>query len=290
MHTCTLEDTKQSGNLVARNSPLGWVVFGAASRKIQQANSVLLVSYSTPVDLSKFWTMKATGVAVKPCICSADKLTQLEREETRIIQSSCKKMGNEWMIPYPCKADPKLLFDNRSQAFRKLEATERRLRKFVFNSSSVYQGRRPNNYWLKGPDLLNGLFGIVLRFREDQVAISGDISKLYHRILIPLEDQRVHRFLWREMKTDREPDTYVKTVLTFRDKPAPAMAQIALRKTAEEGESLSSHAAKTLKNNSYMDDILDSVHTLHEAQDLTTGIDNLLEKGGSLQIEEKIPC
>ena len=143
---------------------------------------------------------------------------------------------------------------------------------------------------MKGPDLLNGLFGIVLRFREDQVAISGDISKLYHRILIPLEDQRVHRFLWREMKTDREPDTYVKTVMTFRDKPAPAMAQIALRKTAEEGESLSSHAAKTLKNNSYMDDILDSVHTLHEAQDLTTGIDNLLEKGGSLQIEEKIPC
>ena len=134
------------------------------------------------------------GVAVKPCICSADKLTQLVREEARIIQSSCKKMGNEWMIPYPCKADPKLLFDNRSQAFRKLEATERRLRKFVFNSSSVYQGHRPNNYWSKGPDLLNGLFGIVLRFREDQLAISGDTSKLYHRILIPLEDQRVHRF------------------------------------------------------------------------------------------------
>ena len=281
MHACTLEETKQSGHLVARNSPLGWVVFGAASRKIQQANSVLLVSYSTPVDLSKFWTMKAMGVAVKPCICSADKLTQLAREEVRIIQSSCKKMGNEWMIPYPCKADPKLLFDNRSQAFRKLEATERRLRKFLFNSSSVYQGHRPNNYWLKGPDLLNGLFGIVLRFREDQVAISGDN---------PIRRSARTSFLWREIKTDRVPDTYVKTVLTFRDKPVPAMAQIALRKTAEEGESLSSHAAKTLKNNSYMDDILDSVHTLQEAQDLTTGIDNVLEKGGSLQIEKKIPC
>lgn len=65
----------------------------------------------------------------------------------------------------------------------------------------------------------------------------------------------------------------MKTVLTFRDKPAPAMAQIALRKTAEEGESLSPHAAKTLKNNSYMDDILDSIHTVQQAQELTTGID-----------------
>ena len=71
----------------------------------------------------------------------------------------------------------------------------------------------------------------------------------------------------------------MKTVLTFRDKPASAMAQIALRKTAEE-ESLGPHAAKTLKNNSYMDDILDSIHTVQQAQELTTGIDNVLEKGG----------
>ena len=39
-----------------------------------------------------------------------------------------------------------------------------------------------------------------------------------------------------------------------------------------------------------MDDILDSVHTVQEAQELTTGIDNVLEKGGSLQIEEEIAC
>jgi len=32
------------------------------------------------------------------------------------------------------------------------------------------------------------------------------------------------------MEKDREPDTYVKTILTFGDKPAPARAQTALRK------------------------------------------------------------
>ena len=58
-----------------------------------------------------------------------------------------------------------------------------------------------------------------------------------------------HKFIWR------------KTILTFEVKLAPAMAQIALRKTAGEGESLSPHAAKTLKSNSYMDDILDSIPT-----------------------------
>jgi len=63
------------------------------------------------------------------------------------------------------------------------------------------------------------------------------LASSFHLILIPLEDQHVHRFLFKEMKKEREPDTYVKTILTFGDKPAPAMVQTALRKTAEEGES-----------------------------------------------------
>ena len=75
--------------------------------------------------------------------------------------------------------------------------------------------------------MLNNLFGVLLRFRENEVVISGDISKMYHRVLIPKEDQDFHRFLWRNLETEREPDIYAKTVLTFGDKPAPAMAQIA---------------------------------------------------------------
>ena len=79
-HACLhTGETKQSRHLVARNSRLGRVVFEATSGRIQQANSVLLVSYSTPIDLSNFWTTEAMGVAAKPCICSADKLTQLEQ-------------------------------------------------------------------------------------------------------------------------------------------------------------------------------------------------------------------
>ena len=76
---------------------------------------------------------------MKPCICSADKLTQSEREETRIIQSLCKKMGNQWVIAYLWKADPKLLPDNRSQAIKKLEATERRLQKNPENAEAYNQ-------------------------------------------------------------------------------------------------------------------------------------------------------
>ena len=245
------------------------------------------------------------GVDVRPCVCEADKLSQIEKEEAKIIEDSSEKVGDQWLIPYPWKRDPKSLPDNKAQVClvkspeiakayqqqveeinelkfaRKLSDVEVKgykgpvhyvshrevLRpekkstpiRIVFNSSANFKGHCLNDYWIKGPDSLNNLFGVILCFRENAVAINGDISKMYHRILIPERDQHVHCFLWRNLETNRDPDVYVKTVLTFGDKPAPAMAQIALRKTADQEIDVYSKAAKPLKKNTYMNDICDSV-------------------------------
>ena len=238
MHTGKI---KQVGNLVARHSPLGWLVFGATQGSVAEVNKVLRVGVSAPVEMNEFWSTESMGVEIKPCTCEAEKLTQVEREEGKIIEDSCKKSGNQWIIPYPWKRDPSLLPDNRQQAVKRLEATERQLSRnpvkcleaterqlsrnpehaeaykqqmkemeqmnfarkispeeetkyqgpvhyishravlkpekkstpvrIVYNSSSTYQGHRLNDYWLKGPDLLNNLFGVILRFRENPVAI-----------------------------------------------------------------------------------------------------------------------
>ena len=50
---------------------------------------------------------------------------------------------------------------------------------------------------MNGLDMLNNLFGVVLRFREKEVTLVGDISKVYQRVLIPLHDQHVHYVLGR---------------------------------------------------------------------------------------------
>ena len=64
-------------------------------------------------------------------------------------------------------------------------------------------------------------------------------------------------------------------VLTFGDKPAPAMDQIALQKTAEENLVSHPQVAKTIKENSYMDDICDSVETVEKARKQTQDIDTV---------------
>ena len=124
MHT---GETKQVGDLVARNSPLGWVVFGAEPGETMRASQIFHIKYTAPVDLSEFWTTESMGVAVKSCQCTASKLSPTEIEEAKIIEDSCKKLGNQWMVSYPWKNDPKNLPDNRNQAMKRLEATERRL-------------------------------------------------------------------------------------------------------------------------------------------------------------------
>jgi hypothetical protein len=152
--------------------------------------------------------------------------------------------------------------------------------RIVFNSSATYEGHTLNDYWYKGPYLLNNLFGVILRFRENLIAISGDNSKMYHMVSIPLADQHVHIFLWRNCETEGEPDIYVKTVLTFGDRPAPAMATTAMRKTASLKEDVKPRAAEAIVKNAYVDDICDSVSTKEEAKDLTLDIDEILESGG----------
>ena len=82
------------------------------------------------------------------------------------------------------------------------------------------------------------------------------------------------------MESERNPDTYVKTVLTFGDKPAPAMAQIALRKTANESAHVHPEAADVLTNNTYMDDICESSKTTDKARKLTHEINEVLATGG----------
>ena len=124
MHT---GETKLVGDLVTRRSPLGWVIFGAKPGETLRASQIFHIKYTAPVDLSELWTTDSMGVAVKSCQCTASKLSPTEIEETRIIEDSCKKAGDQWMVSYPWQKNPKDLPDNKYQAMKRPEATERRL-------------------------------------------------------------------------------------------------------------------------------------------------------------------
>ena len=152
--------------------------------------------------------------------------------------------------------------------------------RIVFNTSALFRGISLNDCYAKGPDMLNNLMGILLRFRENKIGIAADIRKMYHSIQIPLADQMTHLFLWRNLDLNLKPQVYAMTCLNFGDKPSGAIACIALRKTAEMFAEISSRATEMLKNNTYVDDILDSVHSDADATEVIDGATKILLNGG----------
>ena len=50
----------------------------------------------------------------------------------------------------------------------------------VFDSSAQFDGISLNNVLLSGPDLMNSLLGVLLRFRREFVAITADIEQMFH--------------------------------------------------------------------------------------------------------------
>jgi hypothetical protein len=67
--------------------------------------------------------------------------------------------------------------------------------RIVFDSLSLYMGHKLNNYWAKGTNVVNDLLGVIIRFRQKQVAIAGDITKMYNAIKMSDRDQHTHRFV-----------------------------------------------------------------------------------------------
>ena len=141
--------------------------------------------------------------------------------------------------------------------------------RIVFNSSAKYMGHVLNEYWAKGPDLLNKILAVLLRFREYEVAFIGGIKKMYHTVATNALDQHTNRFLWRDMEITREPDIYVIQRVSFGDKPSGAIATVALRKTAEMRKDQFPEASHVILNNTYMDDIIESVNNRKKAKQIT---------------------
>ena len=78
-----------------------------------------------------------------------------------------------------------------------------------------------------GPDILTNLHGLLLRFRSDAVAASGDIKKMYYMIRVSKEDEFMQLFLWK-WKGESEVKTYAMTRIIMGTMPSPSISIVAM--------------------------------------------------------------
>ncbi|KAL0842122.1 hypothetical protein ABMA28_014300 [Loxostege sticticalis] len=151
--------------------------------------------------------------------------------------------------------------------------------RLVFDAAARNKGLCLNDYLLKGPDLLISLYGIMLRFRENKVAVTADIKDMFLRIKIRIEDRDALRFLWRESPTEPV-KTYVMTSLIFGANCSPFISQFVKNKNAERFESSMPAAVRAVCTQHYMDDYIDSIEDEKTATQLVNDVTYIHKQGG----------
>ena len=151
--------------------------------------------------------------------------------------------------------------------------------RIVSDSAAKVNGVSLNDLLEKGPNLLNDLTGILLRFRRYKYAVAGDISKMFLQILLNPDDQVFHRFLWRK-DPQYKPEIYQFKTVIFGDAPSPFLACHVIKRVLEDHNDSNADVFNALSRNLYMDDLLHSCTSIAEAKDIVKGTCEVLEKGG----------
>ena len=100
----------------------------------------------------------------------------------------------------------------------------------VFDCLANHCGTSLNQHLLQGPNLTNNLIDVLFKFREQPVALMGDIEAMFLQVRIPTEERDYLRFLWwPEGNTNLEPTEYRMCVHLFGATSSPFCSNMALR-------------------------------------------------------------
>ena len=152
----------------------------------------------------------------------------------------------------------------------------------VFDCTATYRGVSLNEQLLQGPNLTNTLIGVLMRFRQEPVALMADVKAMFYQVKVPEEDADLLRFLWwPDGNLSEEMEEFRMTVHLFGATSSPSCSSYALRKTAEDNRGKTSlEAADTVLHNFYVDDCLKSVSSEAQAIQLVKDLRALCAMGG----------
>ncbi|XP_066928372.1 uncharacterized protein [Clytia hemisphaerica] len=135
--------------------------------------------------------------------------------------------------------------------------------RLVFDAAAKFQGTSLNDALYTGPDLLNNMLGVLMRFRTHHFAFSADIEGMFNQVKVNQEDTQSLRFLWKEdIDSPDQPDTYQMLVHIMGATCSPTCANYALKRCARDhlGD-FDPSTIETILRSFYVDDLLKSSST-----------------------------
>ncbi|VEN60332.1 unnamed protein product [Callosobruchus maculatus] len=150
----------------------------------------------------------------------------------------------------------------------------------VFDASAkTTTGLSLNDTQFVGPTLQQDLFSILVRFRKHKYVMTGDVSKMYRRILVSEDQTTYQKIFWRS-DVSQPIQCYKLRTVTYGTASAPYLAIRCLIELANENENKYPLASTVIKRDFYIDDILTGADTKEQILQLQQEVTDILTSGG----------
>ena len=139
-----------------------------------------------------------------------------------------------------------------------------------------------NKNLMAGPDFTNQIISILVKFREDFVAIIGDIEAIFYQMFVADQHRNLLSFLWWENgDINEQPQDYHVNVHVFGGTSLPSCSNYVLGRTARDHEPKhGKEAVDTLRGDFYTDDLFKSVQDEQTAIKLMKNITAMCAEEG----------
>ena len=160
-------------------------------------------------------------------------------------------------------------------AVSKPESTSTAVRVVFNGSKKTKSGFSLNDVLYPGPILQSDIIQIILGWRMYKYVFTGDIQKMYWKIMVHENDRQYQLILFRPRHHDAVSTYQLKTV-TFGINSAPFLALRTLQQLSQDCQKIFPLASEILKEEIYVDDILSGGHSIDEAQEKQSKITQAL--------------
>nr|XP_027231842.1 uncharacterized protein LOC113823416 [Penaeus vannamei] len=159
----------KQGEPFALLTPLGWVINGPVNPFGKSTNFSYLIQASVPLegDMKRLWEIEDAFAEEKGWSVSDQKAVDTWNSTLQSLKKTCRHDGKVWYLPHHPVLNPK-----KPEKCR-----------IVFDCAAKYGGSSLNDHVHQGPDLTNGLVGVLLRFRQGAVGFMADIESMFHQVV-----------------------------------------------------------------------------------------------------------
>ena len=125
--------------------------------------------------------------------------------------------------------------------------------RMVTNSSFNNGGQSLNSCLAAGPNSLNPMLSVLLRFRCWECAMQYDLKKAYNTMHTGVMERHLRRWVWK-FDDDADWEDYAFDKVHFGDCPAATILEVSKDLSADAGEYIDKEAAERIRRDIYVDD------------------------------------